>query len=72
MSPEKYGTFLSTIFDEWIRNDVGDVFVQDFDSALSALFFQATVCVHAPECGNNLALEFNGDVYACDHRVEPD
>ncbi|WP_461013225.1 anaerobic sulfatase maturase [Trueperella pyogenes] len=72
VSPEKYGTFLSTIFDEWIQNDVGDVFVQDFDSALSALFFQATVCVHAPECGNNLALEFNGDVYACDHWVEPD
>ncbi|QOQ39423.1 anaerobic sulfatase maturase [Trueperella pecoris] len=72
VTPEKYGAFLSTIFDEWIKRDVGDVFVQDFDSALTALFSQATVCVHAPECGNNLALEFNGDVYACDHWVEPE
>lgn len=72
VTPKKYGAFLSTIFDEWIKNDVGDVFVQDFDSALSALFHQATVCVHAPECGNNLALEFNGDIYTCDHWVEPE
>lgn len=47
VSPEKYGTFLSTIFDEWIRNDVGDVFVQDFDSALSALFSRRRyACMH--------------------------
>lgn len=72
VDPHKYGAFLSAIFDEWITRDVGDVFVQDFDSALSALFYQATVCVHAPECGNNLALEFNGDVYTCDHWVEPE
>ena len=72
VNPQKYGAFLSTIFDEWIRNDIGEVFIQDFDSALSSLFSQATVCVHAPECGNNLALEFNGDVYTCDHWVEPE
>ena len=70
--PAQYGRFLSEIFDEWISRDVGRVFVQDFDAALGALFGQYAVCVHAPECGNNFALEFNGDVYACDHWVEPD
>lgn len=70
VNPQKYGAFLCAIFDEWVHKDVGEVFVQDFDSALSALFFQANVCVHAPECGNNLALEFNGDIYTCDHWVE--
>ncbi|MDY5589393.1 MAG: anaerobic sulfatase maturase [Arcanobacterium sp.] len=72
VTPEKYGAFLTTIFNEWIENDVGRVFVQDFDAALGAVFGVPTVCVHAPECGNNLAMEFNGDVYACDHWVEPD
>lgn len=68
----QYGRFLNEIFDEWIAHDVGQVFVQDFDAALSAIFGQYPVCVHAPECGTNMALEFNGDVYACDHWVEPD
>ncbi|MBN9644016.1 anaerobic sulfatase maturase [Corynebacterium mendelii] len=72
VDPEKYGRFLVEIFNEWRARDVGEVFVQDFDSALSSLFGRASVCVHAPECGNNFAMEFNGDVYACDHWVEPD
>lgn len=72
VDPEAYGQFLSTVFDCWVKRDVGRVFVQDFDSALSALFGAASVCVHAPECGFNFAMEFNGDVYACDHWVEPD
>ncbi|WP_249368859.1 MULTISPECIES: anaerobic sulfatase maturase [unclassified Actinomyces] len=71
VSPLAYGRFLSTVFDEWVRHDVGRVFVQDFDGALSALFGIYPVCVHAPQCGVNLAMEFNGDVYACDHWVEP-
>lgn len=71
-TPSSYGRFLSDIFDEWILRDVGSVFVQDFDSSLSALFGSASVCVHAPSCGANMAMEFNGDVYACDHWVEPD
>ncbi|OTA26951.1 anaerobic sulfatase maturase [Alloscardovia macacae] len=70
--PELYGQFLCDVFDEWISHDVGRVYVQDFDAALGALFNQYTVCSHAPECGTNMALEFNGDVYACDHWVEPD
>ena len=71
-TPSSYGRFLSDIFDEWIVRDVGQVFVQDFDSSLSALFGSASVCVHAPSCGANMAMEFNGDVYACDHWVEPE
>lgn len=70
--PSRYGQFLNDVFDEWIAQDVGHVFVQDFDAALGAMFGQYPVCVHAPECGTNMAMEFNGDVYACDHWVEPD
>lgn len=72
VSPLGYGRFLTAVFDEWVRQDIGRVFVQDLDAALSALFGIYPVCVHAPECGVNLAMEFNGDVYACDHWVEPD
>ncbi|WP_156812233.1 anaerobic sulfatase maturase [Alloscardovia criceti] len=70
--PAQYGQFLNDVFDEWVQHDVGKVYVQDFDAALGALFNQYSVCYHAPECGTNMALEFNGDVYACDHWVEPD
>ncbi|AOZ72119.1 anaerobic sulfatase maturase [Boudabousia tangfeifanii] len=72
VDPQKYGQFLTEIFEEWRQHDVGEVYVQDFDSALSAIFNTYPVCVHAPECGNNFAMEFNADVYACDHWVEPD
>lgn len=71
VSPEHYGAFLIEVFEEWIHHDVATVFVQDFDTALSSLFGIHAACVHAPECGNNLAMEFNGDVFACDHWVEP-
>lgn len=72
VKPLDYGTFLSTIFDEWISVDVGKVFVQTFDVTLAAMFGQYTVCVHAPECGTALAVMHNGDVYSCDHYVEPE
>ena len=71
-SPASYGRFLCEVFDQWLAADVGEVFIQDVDSTLSAMFGSATVCVHAPVCGANMAMEFNGDVYACDHWVEPD
>ena len=71
-SARGYGRFLCEVFDEWVARDVGEVFVQDVDSTLSALFGSASVCVHAPSCGANMAMEFNGDVYACDHWVEPE
>lgn len=66
-----YGRFLNAVFDEWIRRDVGKVFVQMFDVTLNAWFGRHTLCVHAPTCGQNLAIEHNGDVYSCDHFVEP-
>ncbi|MBI5230857.1 MAG: anaerobic sulfatase maturase [Coriobacteriales bacterium] len=72
ISPEGYGDFLVDVFDEWVRRDVGEVFVQDFDGALAAWAGESSaVCVHSPECGRALCLEFNGDVYSCDHFVDP-
>ncbi len=70
--PAAWGSFLTAIYDEWIVRDVGEVFVQHFDVTLGAIFGQYSLCVHAPECGNALAMEHNGDVYSCDHYVEPD
>ncbi len=72
VKPLDYGVFLSEIFDEWVRVDVGKIFVQMFDVVLSALFGRYTLCVHAPGCGNGLAAMHNGDVYSCDHYVEPE
>jgi uncharacterized protein len=69
--PEQYGRFLSVIFDEWVRLDVGKVYVQMFDVTLGAHVAQYSLCVFAPTCGNALALEHNGDLYSCDHFVEP-
>ncbi len=69
---EQYGHFLSAVFDEWVRRDVGRVFVQIFDTTLGAHVGQYSLCIFAPTCGNALALEHNGDLYSCDHYVEPD
>jgi uncharacterized protein len=69
----QYGSFLCTVFDEWVRSDVGRVFVQIFDVALAAWVGQRPgLCVFEETCGNALALEHNGDLYSCDHFVEPD
>ncbi len=72
VTPRGWGQFLSTIFEEWVTKDVGSVFVQTFDTLLSNRFGVYTMCVHAPQCGNGLALMHNGDVYSCDHYVEPE
>jgi uncharacterized protein len=70
---EQYGDFLCTIFDEWVRHDVGQVFVQIFDVALAVWTgHNAGLCVFEETCGTALALEHNGDVYSCDHYVQPD
>ncbi len=70
---EDYGTFLNTIFDEWVRNDVGKTFVQNFDVALGIWArMGASLCVFGETCGNSLAVEHNGDVYSCDHFVYPE
>ncbi len=69
---EQYGRFLVDIYEEWLRGDVGRVHVQLFDVTLHALFGEHLLCIHAPTCGNGPALEHNGDLYSCDHYVEPD
>ncbi len=68
---EQYGRFLIDIFEEWVRHDVGQVYVQLFDVTLEAFFGRHLLCIHAPTCGYGPALEHNGDLYSCDHFVEP-
>jgi uncharacterized protein len=71
--PEQFGYFLSTIFDEWVRKDVGRIFVQTFEATLrNWLRMNASgMCVFNATCGTGLAIEHNGDLYSCDHFVEP-
>jgi len=73
VSAKAYGRFLVDVFEEWARHDVGDVFVSMFDTALAHWMGmdQAGMCVHARTCGDAVALEHNGDLYSCDHYVEP-
>jgi uncharacterized protein len=68
---EQYGRFLVDVFEEWVRRDVGKIFVQLFDVTLEAFFGRHLLCIHAPTCGYGPALEHNGDLYSCDHFVEP-
>ncbi len=74
VSGAQYGQFLVEVFDEWGRHDVGDVFVQMFDTALAHWLGmdQAGMCVHARTCGDAVALEHTGDLYSCDHYVDPE
>ena len=70
---DQFGKFLIEIFDEWIRWDVGEVFVQTFEAAVrSWLNLPTGMCFFSPTCGMGVALEHNGDLYSCDHFVEPD
>lgn len=73
VTPEQWGNFLCTIFDEWVRHDVGEYFIQIFDSTLANWVGQAPgLCTLAKECGHAGVMEFNGDVYSCDHFVYPE
>ncbi len=73
VEPEPWGRFLMAIFDEWVRNDVGRVFVQTFDAALGKwVGVPRGLCIFDETCGGAMALEHNGDLYACDHYVYPD
>jgi uncharacterized protein len=68
----QYGDFLCSIFNEWVRQDVGRVFVQLFDVALGNwMGLGSALCVFAETCGSALAIEHNGDLYSCDHYVYP-
>ena len=72
VEPGQFGRFLIEIFDEWVKRDVGKAFVLNFDGALAGwLGMAGTVCIFGPTCGLGMALEHNGDLYSCDHFVEP-
>ncbi len=72
VDPVAWGSFLEVVFDEWVRRDVGTVFVQLFDAALASWCgMPSTLCIFRETCGDALALEHNGDLYSCDHFVEP-
>jgi len=72
VNSEKWGNFLIRIFDEWVRHDVGEVYVQMFDAALASWYgVDPAMCIFTEKCGKALALEHNGDLYCCDHFVEP-
>ncbi len=69
--PEQYGDFLIAIFDEWIKYDVGKIYVQIFDTALASwVDYPPSVCIFAPTCGTAMIIEHNGDLYSCDHFVD--
>jgi uncharacterized protein len=71
--PEDYGRFLTAVFDEWVHHDVGEMFVQFFDGVLAAYVRgYSSLCVLQSTCGEGVALEHNGDLYSCDHFVDPD
>jgi uncharacterized protein len=73
VEPERYGDFLIAIFDEWVRNDVGKTFVMNFEWALTSWMREPSpICVFAKTCGTAVAVEHNGDVFACDHYVYPE
>lgn len=72
VGPEQYGRFMIDVFEEWVRRDIGSVYVQAFDTALAHWYGEpGGLCVHEETCGLQVALEHNGDVYSCDHFVEP-
>jgi uncharacterized protein len=70
---EQWGGFLIAIFDEWVGRDVGNIFVQTFEAAVRSWLGMGSsgMCIFDPVCGHGLALEHNGDLYSCDHFVEP-
>ncbi|MCM1349129.1 MAG: anaerobic sulfatase-maturation protein [Firmicutes bacterium] len=73
VSPEQWGTFLCTLFDEWVKKDVGKYFVQIFDATLANwVGKEPGVCSMARTCGHAAVMEHNGDIYSCDHFVFPE
>ena len=72
VTAEQYGRFLIDVFEDWVRRDVGKVYVQMFDVALANWVGEPpSLCIHSVTCGLALALEHTGDLYSCDHFVEP-
>lgn len=72
VTPEQFGQFMIDVFDEWRKEDIGQIFIGHFDNALGMhLGMPSSSCVHSRQCGDNLVMEHNGDVYSCDHFVYP-
>ncbi|MBU0937221.1 MAG: anaerobic sulfatase maturase, partial [Spirochaetes bacterium] len=73
VSAKDWGDFLASIFDEWIKADIGRIFVGHFDMLLGLYAgYPSSMCVHAKTCGRAMAVEHNGDLYSCDHFVRPE
>lgn len=73
VSSVDFGWFYSTIFKEWYQKDIGQIFVQFFDTVISLYMkLPSPICTHAVNCGNALVMESNGDIYSCDHYVFPE
>ena len=73
VAPEQWGYFLCAIFDEWVRKDVGKIFVEIFDCTLANwMGISPGICAYSKECGHAGVMEHNGDVYSCDHFVFPE
>lgn len=73
VTPEQWGNFLCAIFDEWVRNDVGKMFVEIFDCTLANwMGVLPGICAYSKNCGHAGVMEHNGDVYSCDHFVFPE
>ena len=72
VGPQQFGRFMIDVFEEWVRHDIGRIYVQMFDSSLANWYGEpGSMCVHAETCGEQLALEHTGDLYSCDHYVDP-
>ncbi len=70
---DDWGTFLAAIWDEWFAQDYGTTFVDQFENVISMMLRKGSqMCVTSPKCGRGLAIEFNGDLYSCDHFVSPE
>jgi len=73
VAPKAYGKFLCDVFDQWHRHDIGQVFVQFFENQVGMWMGRpASLCIFSETCGTGLAMEHNGDLYACDHYVYPE
>ncbi len=73
ITPEEYGRFLCTVFDEWIRDGIPKIYIRDFEAILiSYVYGQSPICTYSRECGGYVVVEYNGDVYPCDFHVDPE
>ncbi|MCC6888237.1 MAG: anaerobic sulfatase maturase [Hyphomicrobiales bacterium] len=73
VDPEDYGYFLSRVFDEWRRKDLGEVLVDHFETLVAQhLGLHPQICIYGEVCGKAVAIEHDGSVYSCDHYVYPE